>query len=220
VQLSYEDIQAATSLDNDTAANAHQSPSFNLPSSEGYGVTTRTPTETISVDSSRVSELKSATQPDLIRDTCRESQPTPGEAHDEYLKLNGMIRRSTGTDIAVSRWQRNHHWRSGVRTGTTVWCRSPRPCLSLLSAAPVCFLRSFAAKPVFGAGLTGVLGDKAAVGASGWACDAFPLLESAVGRAELFGSAGLNSGYTLVSVVASQEITLGGFLPRVSSALQ
>ena len=91
MQLSFENVQAATSLDNDTAENAHQSPSFNLPSSKGYGVTTRTPTETISVDGSRVSELKSAAQPDLIRDICRESQPTPGEAHDEYLKLNGQI---------------------------------------------------------------------------------------------------------------------------------
>jgi hypothetical protein len=36
-------------------------------------------------------ELKSAAQPDLIRDICRESELTPSEAHDEYLKLNGQI---------------------------------------------------------------------------------------------------------------------------------
>jgi hypothetical protein len=91
VHLRFEKIQAATSLDNDPAANAHQSPSFTPPSSEGYGVKARTPTETISVDSSRVSELKSAAQPDLTRDTCRELERTPGEAHAEYLNLNGQI---------------------------------------------------------------------------------------------------------------------------------
>jgi hypothetical protein len=36
-------------------------------------------------------ELPPATTPEEIRDICRESQPTPGEAHDEYLKLNGQI---------------------------------------------------------------------------------------------------------------------------------
>jgi hypothetical protein len=91
VHLRFEKIQAATSLDNDPAANAHQSPSFTPPSSEGYGVKARTPTESISVDSSRVSELKSAAQPDLTRDTCRELERTPGEAHAEYLNLNGQI---------------------------------------------------------------------------------------------------------------------------------
>jgi hypothetical protein len=101
VQLRFENVQAATSLDNDTAENVHQSPSFNQPSSEGYGVTTRTPTEAISVDSSRVPELKSAAQPDLTRDTCRELERTPGEAHAEYLNLNGQI--TAHLDVFVGR---------------------------------------------------------------------------------------------------------------------
>jgi hypothetical protein len=69
VQLRFENVQAATSLDNDTAGNAHQSPSFNQPSSE----------------------LKSAAQPDLTRDICRESQLTPGEVRAAYYELNGQI---------------------------------------------------------------------------------------------------------------------------------
>ena len=64
-----ENVQAATSLDNDTAANAHQSPSFNL-----FG-----------------SELKSAAQPDLTRDTCRELELTPGEVRAAYYELNVQI---------------------------------------------------------------------------------------------------------------------------------
>lgn len=35
--------------------------------------------------------LPPATTPEEIRDICRESQLTPGEAHDEYRKLNGHI---------------------------------------------------------------------------------------------------------------------------------
>jgi hypothetical protein len=91
VQLRFENVQAAASLDSDTAENAHQSPSFNQPSSEGYGVTTRTPTEAISVDSSRVSEPKSPAQPDLTRDTCRELELIPGEVRAAYYELNGQI---------------------------------------------------------------------------------------------------------------------------------
>jgi hypothetical protein len=36
-------------------------------------------------------ELPLVTASEEIRDICRESQLTPGEAHDEYLKLNGQI---------------------------------------------------------------------------------------------------------------------------------
>lgn len=36
-------------------------------------------------------ELPPVTAAEEIRDICRESQLTPGEAHDEYLKLNGQI---------------------------------------------------------------------------------------------------------------------------------
>lgn len=36
-------------------------------------------------------ELPPVTASEEVRDRCRESQLTPGEAHDEYLKLNGQI---------------------------------------------------------------------------------------------------------------------------------
>jgi len=66
VQLRFENIQAATSLDSDTA---HQSPSFNLSSSD----------------------LKSAAQPDLTRDMCRELELTPGAVRAAYYELDRQI---------------------------------------------------------------------------------------------------------------------------------
>jgi hypothetical protein len=36
-------------------------------------------------------DLPPVTAAEEIRDICRESQLTPGEAHDEYRKLNGQI---------------------------------------------------------------------------------------------------------------------------------